>query len=100
MDALNIAKGPRTRIHRGVIVAFLLSVVGLLAIGQRLSAHPASLQFPKCRKAGNRKENSVAFCSPAKSLTFSGLVENPSISWQEVKVLTSRQNAPRIKDGG
>ena len=37
---------------------------------------------------------SVAFCSPAKSLTFSGLVENP-ISWQKVKVLTAKQSAPK-----
>ena len=38
--------------------------------------------------------DSVAFCSPAKSLNFSGLIRKP-ISWQKVKVLTSKQNAPK-----
>ena len=36
---------------------------------------------------------SVAFCSPAKSLTFSGLMGNPS--WPKTKVLTSKQHAPK-----
>ena len=35
----------------------------------------------------------VAFCSPAESLTFNGFNRKP-ISWQKVKVLTSKQNAP------
>ena len=44
-----------------------------------------------CKTKGNQgKIFSVAFCSPAKSLTFSGLVENPL-----VKVLTAKQNAPK-----
>ena len=32
--------------------------------------------------------------SPAKGLTFSGLIGKP-ISWQTVKVLTSKENAPK-----
>ena len=36
----------------------------------------------------------VAFCSPARSLTFSGLIGKP-ISWQKVQVLTSKQHAPK-----
>ena len=39
----------------------------------------------------SRLLNSVAFCSPAKSLTVSGSMENP-LSWQKVKVPTSQQN--------
>ena len=39
-------------------------------------------------------ECSVAFCSPAKSLTFKWFNGKP-LSWQEVKVLTSKQNAPK-----
>ena len=40
------------------------------------------------------QQSSVAFCSPAKSLTFSGVMGKP-ISWQKVKVLTSKQDAPK-----
>ena len=39
-------------------------------------------------------QNSVAFCSPAKSFTFSGSSGKP-ISWQKVKVLTAKQSAPK-----
>ena len=35
----------------------------------------------------------VAFRSRAKSLIFSGLMEN---RWQKVKILTSKQNAPKF----
>ena len=35
---------------------------------------------------------SVAFCSPANSLTFRGLMENPC--WQKAKVLTSLGKTP------
>ena len=38
--------------------------------------------------------NSVAFCSPAKSLTFQWFNGKPS-SWHKVKVLTSKPNAPK-----
>ena len=38
---------------------------------------------------------SVAFCSPAKSLTFSGSMENPLVG-KKFKVLTSQQNAPQF----
>ena len=44
-------------------------------------------QFPLC--------GSVAFCSPAKSLTFRGLMENP-LRWQKANVLTSKQNATKV----
>ena len=38
--------------------------------------------------------NSVAFCSPAKSLPFSGLMGNPLVS-KKLKVPTSKQNATK-----
>ena len=37
---------------------------------------------------------SVAFCSPAKSLTFSGLVENPLVG-KKLKSQAAKQNAPK-----
>ena len=37
----------------------------------------------------------VAFCSPAKSLFFSGLMEHPFVG-KKLKVITSKQNAPKI----
>ena len=42
-------------------------------------------------------DSSVAFCSPAERLTFGGLMESPLVGKQQnVKVLTSEQNAPQI----
>ena len=38
---------------------------------------------------------SVAFCSPAKSSTFGGLMGKPT-RWQKVKVLTSKQHAQKL----
>ena len=40
--------------------------------------------------------SSVAFCSSAKSLTFSGLMETPLVG-KKVEVRTSKQNAPKIQ---
>ena len=37
----------------------------------------------------------VAFCSPAKSFTFSGLLENP-ISWQKVQVLKGQPRSKQV----
>ena len=39
---------------------------------------------------------SVAFCSPAKSVTFSGLVENPLVG-KKLNVLTAMQNASKFQ---
>ena len=47
------------------------------------------------RRTHDSRGSWVAFCSPAKSLTFSGFNGKP-ISWQKVKVLTSKQNAPKV----
>ena len=38
--------------------------------------------------------SSVAFCSPAKGLTFSALTENPFVG-KKVRVLTAKQNASK-----
>ena len=46
-------------------------------------------------EAQHKEQNSVAFCSPAKSLTFSGSMENPLVG--KKLVLTSKQHAPKKK---
>ena len=45
-------------------------------------------------REGSRTPYLVAFCSPAKSLTFSGLMEY-SLVGKRLKNLTSQQNAPK-----
>ena len=58
--------------------------------------------FPKSVRSKNSESEStslvhfsVDFRSPAKSLTFSGPIAKP-IRWQKVKVLPSKQHAPKI----
>ena len=49
--------------------------------------------LPQMRK-GVLGSNSIDFCSPAKKITFSGLLENSFVG-KKVKVLTSKQNATK-----
>ena len=59
-----------------------------LRVGSVLGAFRLSLSVRRHGCVCVCIESSVAFCSPAKSLTFSGSMDNP-LNWQKVKVLTA-----------
>ena len=72
----SLLEGNTSLTSRGFLVRKLRAAQTSAPLGSDAYRTPGSSEIAPCQPA---RLCSVAFCSPAKSLTFSGLMENPFV---------------------